>query len=145
MFGRMMNERLGALHFWITLAGAYAIFVPMHLLGLAGSPRRYSELTGVQYLTTTAPLQRFITVAAIVTVGGQLVFLLNLFWSLFRGHKAARNPWECSTLEWTLSSPPPQVGFGDQNPVIAHGPYEYSVPGAEKDFVHQNASGNRGT
>jgi cytochrome c oxidase subunit I len=145
MFGRMMSERLGALHFWITLAGAYAIFVPMHLLGIAGSPRRYSELTGVQYLATTAPLQRFITVAAVVTVGGQLVFLLNLFWSMFRGARAAANPWECSTLEWTLSSPPPQVGYGSQRPVVVHGPYEYSVPGTEKDFVLQNASGNRGS
>jgi cytochrome c oxidase subunit I len=137
MFGRMMNERLGALHFWITLAGAYAIFMPMHLLGAAGHPRRYSELTGVQYVATTAPLQTFITVAAVVTVGGQAVFLLNLFWSMYKGPKAGVNPWNCSTLEWR------DAGFGDRAPTVEHGPYEYSVPGAEKDFVAQDAPGNR--
>jgi cytochrome c oxidase subunit 1 len=137
MFGRMMNERLGALHFWITLAGAYAIFMPMHLLGAAGHPRRYSELTGVQYVATTAPLQVFITVAAVVTVGGQSVFLLNLFWSMYKGPKAGANPWDCSTLEWR------DAGFDDRTPAVQHGPYEYSVPGAEKDFVAQDAPGNR--
>ncbi|HEX7287253.1 MAG TPA: cbb3-type cytochrome c oxidase subunit I [Candidatus Angelobacter sp.] len=137
MFGRMMNERLGALHFWITLAGAYAIFMPMHLLGAAGHPRRYSELTGVQYVATTAPLQVFITVAAVVTVGGQAVFLLNLFWSMYKGPKAGANPWDCSTLEWK------DAGFDDRTPTVEHGPYEYSVPGAEKDFVAQDAPGNR--
>jgi cytochrome c oxidase subunit I len=137
MFGRMMNERLGALHFWITLAGAYAIFMPMHLLGAAGHPRRYSELTGVQYVATTAPLQVFITVAAVVTVGGQAVFLLNLFWSIYKGPRAGANPWNCSTLEWR------DAGFGDRAPTVEHGPYEYSVPGAEKDFVAQDAPGNR--
>ncbi len=139
MFGRMMNERLGALHFWITLAGAYAIFMPMHLLGIAGHPRRYSELTGVQYVAAMAPLQKFITVAAIVTVTGQIVFLVNLFWSILKGPRAGANPWDCSTLEWTLASPAPAAGFAGRLPVVHRGPYEYSVPGAEVDFLPQDA------
>jgi cytochrome c oxidase subunit 1 len=134
MFGRMMNERLGRLHFWITLLGSYAIFMPMHLLGIAGHPRRYSDLTGVQYVAAMAPMQRFITVAAIVTVAGQLVFLVNLFWSMKRGPVAAVNPWECSTLEWSQS-----VGNGAGQRLVSHGPYEYSIAGAVKDFLMQDA------
>ena len=139
MFGRMMNERLGRWHFWITLAGAYATFVPMHLLGIAGHPRRYSELTGVQYLTAMLPLQRFITVAAIITLAGQLIFLINLFWSMVKGPLAEANPWECTTLEWTLPSPAPQDGFGKRQLSVNHGPYEYGVSAAENDFLRQDA------
>ena len=133
MFGRMMNERLGRLHFWITLLGAYAIFMPMHLLGIAGHPRRYSDLTGVQYVAAMAPMQRFITVAAILTVAGQLVFLVNLFWSMKRGPVAAVNPWESTTLEWSPGTE------GTEQPLVSHGPYEYKALGAEKDFVMQDA------
>jgi len=139
MFGRMMNETSGRWHFWITLFGAYATFMPMHLLGIAGHPRRYSELSGVQYVTAMAPLQKFITVAVIVTLAGQVIFLVNLFWSMFKGRKAEANPWECTTLEWTLKSPAPTEGFGDQRPQVNHGPYEYNISGAEKDFVMQDA------
>ncbi len=139
MFGRMMSERLGAIHFWFTLAGAYAIFMPMHLLGVAGHPRRYSELTGVQYVAAMAPLQKFITFAAVITICGQLVFLFNLFWSMFRGRRAEANPWVCTTLEWTLPSPTPAAGFAGRVPVVNRGPYEYSVPGSTADFVAQDA------
>jgi cytochrome c oxidase subunit 1 len=145
MFGRMMNERLGRMHFWITLFGAYATFMPMHLLGIAGHPRRYSDLTGVQYVAAMAPLQKFITVAAIVTIMGQIIFLVNLFWSMRRGPAAVANPWECTTLEWTLNSPTPAEDFGEKQPQVNHGPYEYSVSnissvsGAEKDFTMQDA------
>ncbi|HLJ85454.1 MAG TPA: cbb3-type cytochrome c oxidase subunit I [Candidatus Angelobacter sp.] len=140
MFGRMMNERLGAAHFWITFIGAYAIFLPMHFLGIAGHPRRYSDLTSVHYVAALAPVHRFITWAAIITIGAQFIFLLNLFWSMFRGAKAGVNPWGCSTLEWTLCSPPPGNGFGDRAPVVYHGPYEYGVSGATTDFLMQDAS-----
>jgi cytochrome c oxidase subunit 1 len=139
MFGRMMNERLGQVHFWITLFGAYATFMPMHLLGIAGHPRRYSDLTGVQYVAAMAPLQKFITVAAIVTILGQIIFLVNLFWSMRRGPVASPNPWESTTLEWTLPSPTPIKGFGEERPLVSHGPYEYDVSGAEKDFLMQDA------
>jgi cytochrome c oxidase subunit 1 len=139
MFGRMMNEALGRLHFWITLLGAYATFMPMHLLGIAGHPRRYSELSGVQYVAAMAPLQKFITLAAVVTLAGQIIFLVNLFWSMLKGPAAEANPWECSTLEWTLNSPVPAEGFGDRRLQVNHGPYEYNISGAEKDFIAQDA------
>ena len=139
MFGRMMNETLGRLHFWITLLGAYATFMPMHLLGIAGHPRRYSELSGVQYVAAMAPLQKFITLAAIVTLAGQMIFLVNLFWSMLKGPAAEANPWECSTLEWTLNSPAPAEGFGDQRVQVNYGPYEYNHCVEEKDFIAQDA------
>jgi cytochrome c oxidase subunit 1 len=139
MFGRMMSKRLGAIHFWITLAGAYAIFMPMHLLGAAGHPRRYSELTGVQYVAAMAPLQEFITFAAIVTIAGQMIFLFNFFWSMFRGERAEANPWRCTTLEWTLACPTPAAGFEGRVPMVNRGAYEYSVPGTSADFLAQDA------
>jgi len=139
MFGRMMNERMGQLHFWITLFGAYATFMPMHILGIAGHPRRYSDLTGVQYVAAMAPLQKFITVAAIVTISGQIVFLVNLFWSMRKGPLAETNPWKCTTLEWRLPSPTPADGFADAQRVVNYGPYEYNVSGAENDFTMQDA------
>ncbi len=137
MFGRMMNERLGKIHFWITFAGTYAIFMPMHYLGLAGHPRRYSQLTEVAYLHRLIPLQTFMTYAAFVTIAVQFVFVFNLFWSMWKGPKASDNPWEATTLEWTTATPPPHDNFGGQTPVVNHGPYEYSVPGAPRDFVMQ--------
>jgi cytochrome c oxidase subunit 1 len=139
MFGRMMNDRLGRIHFWITLFGAYATFVPMHLLGIAGHPRRYSDLSGVQYVAAMEPLQRFITFAAIVTIAGQLIFLANLFWSIRKGPAAESNPWNCATLEWTLPSPPAAEGFGGNRPQINHGAYEYDVSRVEKDFIMQDS------
>ncbi|MFI5103902.1 MAG: cbb3-type cytochrome c oxidase subunit I [Terriglobales bacterium] len=139
MFGRLMNERLGALHFWITFLGAYAIFIPMHLLGIAGHPRRYSELTGVQYVAAMAPLQKIITLAAIVTLAGQIIFLVNFFWSMFKGQRARANPWDCTTLEWTLTSPAPAEGLGEETPVVSHGPYEYGGDQSGADFRMQNA------
>jgi len=139
MFGRMMNETLGRLHFWITLLGAYATFMPMHLLGIAGHPRRYSELTGVQYVAAMAPLQKFVTVAAVVTLAGQAIFLVNLFWSMRKGPEADANPWKSGTLEWALASPVPAEGFRERQVKVSHGPYEYNIPGAEKDFIMQDA------
>src|SRR5437667_377587 len=138
MFGRMMNERLGQIHFFITLAGTYAIFMPMHYLGLAGQTRRYSQFTEVAYQTKLIPLQTFMTYAAFVTIGVQLVFLFNLFWSMFKGPKASDNPWEATTLEWTTATPPPHDNFGGHTPVVYHGPYEYGVPAAAEDYIMQN-------
>ncbi|PYX56309.1 MAG: cytochrome c oxidase subunit I, partial [Acidobacteria bacterium] len=138
MFGRMMSESLGRWHFFLTLLGTYAIFMPMHYLGLAGQTRRYSEFTQVAYQTKLIPLQTFITYAAIVTISAQFIFLFNLFWSMAKGKKATDNPWEATTLEWTTATPPPHDNFGGRTPVVSHGPYEYSVPGAPRDFVMQN-------
>ncbi len=137
MFGRMMNETLGRIHFWFTFIGTYAIFMPMHYLGMAGHPRRYSQLDVVQYLAPLMPVQKFISIAAFITIGAQLVFLFNLFWSIFKGPKASENPWEATTVEWTTASPPPFDNFAGRTPVVYHGPYEYAVPGAAKDYVMQ--------
>jgi len=137
MFGRMMNETLGRIHFFITLAGTYAIFMPMHYAGMAGQTRRYSQFTEVAFLQKLIPLNTFITWAAIVTVSAQFIFVINLFWSMFKGPKASDNPWESTTLEWTTATPPPHDNFGGVTPVVNHGPYEYGVPGAPKDYVMQ--------
>jgi cytochrome c oxidase subunit 1 len=137
MFGRMMNESLARWHFWFSFIGTYAIFMPMHYLGMAGMPRRYSQMTEVAYLHDLIPLQKFITYAAFITIAGQLIFLVNLFWSMFKGKKAVDNPWEATTLEWTTATPPPHDNFGGKTPVVHNGPYEYSVPGAPRDYVMQ--------
>jgi cytochrome c oxidase subunit I len=138
MFGRMMSESLARWHFWFSFIGTYAIFMPMHYLGMAGMPRRYSQMTEVAYLHDLIPLQKFITYAAFITIAGQLIFLVNLFWSMFKGKKASDNPWEATTLEWTTATPPPHDNFGGHTPVVHNGPYEYSVPGAPRDYVMQN-------
>ena len=137
MFGRMMNETWGRIHFFLTLAGTYAIFMPMHYLGLAGGTRRYSQYTEVAYLQKLMPLHTFMTYASIITIAAQFIFVINLFWSMFKGPKASDNPWEATTLEWTTATPPPHDNFGGVTPVVNHGPYEYGVPGAPKDYVMQ--------
>src|SRR6201997_3651288 len=137
MFGRMMNETLGRWHFWLTFVGTYCIFMPMHYAGMAGQPRRYSQFTELHYLEKLIPLNTFITFAAFVTISAQLIFLVNLFWSMKAGKKASDNPWEATTLEWTTATPPPHDNFGGHTPVVYNGPYEYSVPGARRDYIMQ--------
>jgi len=109
----------------------------MHYLGMAGQTRRYSQFTEVAYQTKLLPLQTFMTYAAFVTIAVQFVFVINLFWSMFKGPKASDNPWDATTLEWTTATPPPHDNFGGKTPVVNNGPYEYGVPGAPKDFVMQ--------
>jgi len=138
MFGRMMNETIGKIHFWITFVGVYCIFMPMHFLGVAGNVRRYSEFVD-NFLIPLIPLHKFMSIAAFVTGAGQLLFLINLFWSMFKGGKASVNPWEATSLEWTVPSPPPFDNFAGRHPVVYHGPYEYGVPGAAKDYIMQNS------
>jgi cytochrome c oxidase subunit 1 len=137
MFGRMMSEGMARWHFFITLIGTYAIFMPMHYLGMAGHLRRYSQLTELNYLHPLVGVQTFMTYAAFVTIAGQFIFLFNLFWSMKFGKEASDNPWEATTLEWTTATPPPHDNFGGHIPVVCNGPYEYSVPGAPRDFVMQ--------
>ncbi len=139
MFGRMMNDTWGKIHFLLTFAGVYAIFLTMHYLGLEGHPRRYPDLRGVDFLSSLWDVQHFITAAAILTAATQLIFLINLFWSMFKGEKASENPWEATTLEWTVPSPPPFDNFSGKHPQVYHGPYEFSVPGAAKDYVMQTS------
>jgi len=139
MYGRMMNETLGKIHFWITFVGAYCIFMPFHYLGLAGNVRRYQAFV-VDYMQPLIPVHRFITVAALVTGCAQLIFVYNLFYSRFQGEVAPANPWEATSLEWsTPSSPPPFDNFGGKLPVVYHDPYQYGVEGSNGDYVMQDS------
>jgi cytochrome c oxidase subunit I len=138
MFGRSMNETLGKLHFWFTFVGAYSIFVPMHFLGIAGGIRRYADDTGAAYLIALQPLHLFMTIAAFFTAAAQLIFFWNFFASLKSGAPAPANPWNATTLEWAVSSPPPRDNFGGAKISVYRGPYEYSVPNAPSDFIPQN-------
>src|SRR6476620_219295 len=111
MFGKMMNETLGKIHFYGTFIGVYCIFTPMHFVGLAGNPRRYSDFSNVEYLAGLLPVHKFMTQAAYFTAAVQILFLINLFWSLKKGPKAPMNPWHATSLEWTIPSPPPFDNF----------------------------------
>ncbi|MEN3026846.1 MAG: cbb3-type cytochrome c oxidase subunit I [Chlorobiota bacterium] len=138
MFGRMMHEGLGKLHFWLTFVGMYAIFFPMHYLGFFGVPRRYYGFNALQYLPVDAQaIQVFISIAAFITGAAQFIFLFNVVYSLLRGKRAEANPWQATTLEWQAPSPPPHGNWGEQLPVVYRWAYDYSVPGASQDFVPQ--------
>ncbi|OWV92561.1 cytochrome c oxidase subunit I [Rhizobium sp. R72] len=138
--GRMLDEVLGRIHFWITFVGAYAIFFPMHYVGLVGVPRRYFELGDTVFIPPSVhTLNMFISVAALVVGAAQLVFLFNVVWSLFHGRLAGGNPWRATTLEWqTPQTPPPHGNWGKDLPVVYRWAYDYSVPGAPEDFIPQN-------
>jgi cytochrome c oxidase subunit I len=136
MFGRMMNDTLGKIHFWLSFVGAYCIFMPFHYLGLASNVRRYQAFTD-DYLQRLIPVHRFITVAAIATGVAQLIFLYNLIHSRFWGKPATDNPWEATSLEWSTTSPPPFDNFGGTLPVVYHDPYQYGIEGSTGDYVMQ--------
>jgi cytochrome c oxidase subunit 1 len=138
MTGRMMNEALGKLHFWLTFIGVYAIFMPMHYLGLAGNVRRYSAFVD-DYLIPLIPVHKFITIAALLTGAAQFIFLFNLIWSRFKGPIASENPWEATSLEWATTSPPPFDNFGGKHMVVYHGPNEYGADNDGTDFVMQTS------
>ena len=144
MTGHMMSERLGRIHFWLTFVGAYCIFMPFHYLGLAGNVRRYSAFVD-DFLVPLIPVHRFITIAALVTGGAQLIFLYNLIHSRFRGAPAPPNPWECTSLEWTMPSPPPFDNFGGKHPVVYHDPYQYGVKSSTGDYLMQDSPENAAT
>lgn len=138
--GRMMNETLGKLHFWITFVGAYAIFFPMHYLGLLGMPRRFYEMGQTAFVPDLAhSLNIFITVMALVVGFAQFIFFYNLFHSLKHGKPSGGNPWRAASLEWqTPETPPGHGNWGETLPVVYRWPYAYSVPGADQDYLPQN-------
>src|SRR5579862_7692777 len=139
MFGRMMNETLGKLHFWFSFVGTYAIFMPFHYLGLAGNVRRYQAFVD-DYLQPLIPLHRFITIAALFTGAVQLIFVYNLIHSRFWGEPAPDNPWQATSLEWsTPTTPPPHNNFGDKLPEVFHDPYQFGVEGSQGDYVMQTS------
>jgi cytochrome c oxidase subunit I len=138
--GRMFNDPLGKLHFWVTFLGAYLIFFPMHYLGLLGVPRRYHDISGTSFIPESAQtLNGFISVVALIVGAAQVMFLFNMFWSLRYGKKADGNPWRATTLEWqTPETPPGHGNWGKELPVVYRWAYDYSVPGAAQDFLPQN-------
>ncbi len=140
MTGRMLNEAAGKLHFWVTFLGTYAVYLPMHYLGFEGVPRRYYAYGETAFISDSVQaLNSAISVAAIIVALAQVVFLVNLAWSLRHGRKADPNPWRATTLEWQTPHTPPQHGnFGPELPVVYRWPYDYSVPGARDDFIPQN-------
>ncbi|HXH02981.1 MAG TPA: cytochrome c oxidase subunit I [Candidatus Competibacteraceae bacterium] len=138
--GRMMNDTLGKLHFWVTFLGTYAIYFPMHYLGFLGMPRRYYAYQNYQFIPDSAQdLNAFITVVALIVGVFQLVFIYNLVWSAFKGKQVGGNPWGATTLEWqTPDTPPVHGNWGPTLPVVYRWAYDYNVPGAAQDFVPQN-------
>jgi cytochrome c oxidase subunit 1 len=142
MFGRMMNEFWGKVHFWGTVIPFNFIFIPLFILGAAGDHRRIYSYTHFPDLNRPElnNLRQVATISLVILLAFQLVFLVNFFWSLFNGAKSGKNPWRANTLEWTAESPPPHGNF-PQLPTVYRGPYEYSSPGREEDFWPQNEPG----
>ncbi|HUD91438.1 cytochrome c oxidase subunit I [Sphingobium sp.] len=139
IFGRMWNDTLGKLHFWITFLGVYAIFLPMHYLGILGVPRRYYALGDTAFIPQSVHLaNEWISIAALIVFAAQGLFFFNMIWSLFRGPKADPNPWGAASLEWlTPDTPPAHGNWGAKLPVVYRWAYDYSVPGAPRDFIPQ--------
>jgi cytochrome c oxidase subunit I len=127
MFGRMMNEPIGKLHFILTFIGFNGTFFPMHLLGVAGMPRRYANPFLYEYLEHLLPMNQFMTYSAILMGFAQFLLLGNFLLSIKFGPKCGRNPWHANGLEWSAPSPPGHGNF-DIPPVCYRGPYEYSHP-----------------
>jgi cytochrome c oxidase subunit 1 len=136
MFGRLMDETLGKIHFALSFIAGNCVFFPMHILGVGGLRRRIPDFTATAYEAPLLDLNRFISVSAFVLGTVQLIFIFNFFWSLFRGKVADRNPWHSNSLEWTAPSPPPHGNF-DVEPVVYRGAYEYGHFDEHGDYMPQ--------
>jgi cytochrome c oxidase subunit I len=137
MFGRMMNDTLGKIHFWGTFIFFNCTFFPMHILGVGGHMRRIYNPLQYEFLQPLQPINVFITVSAILLGLSQIPFIINFFWSLFGGRRAERNPWQANTLEWVAPTPTPHGNF-DTIPTVYRGPYEYSSPEVPEDYLPQD-------
>jgi cytochrome c oxidase subunit I len=140
MTGRMLNDAMGKIHFWVTFVGAYLIFFPMHYVGIVGVPRRYPEVGDSTYLTAPVDnLNAFISIMAFIVGAAQILFLYNIIRSIWNGKPSGDNPWNAASLEWHTPHTPPRHGnWGDELPVVYRWAYDYSVPGARHDFIAQN-------
>ena len=138
MYGRMMNKKLGYFHFWVTFISAYGVFFPMHFLGLAGLPRRYYTNSAFPMFDGLSDINEVITFFAIIGGLVQLLFIFNFFYSIFKGTKATENPWGSNTLEWTTPVERIHGNWPGEIPTVERWAYDYSKPGADKDFVPQN-------
>ncbi|MBP6755599.1 MAG: cbb3-type cytochrome c oxidase subunit I [Bacteroidia bacterium] len=137
MFLRMMNKKLGYLHFWTTFVCAYGVFFPMHFLGLAGVPRRYYTNSAFPMFDNLVDINEIVTVFAILAALAQVIFLFNFFYSMFRGEKSPQNPWNSNTLEWTTPMANIHGNWPGPLPVVHRWAYDYSKPGASADFIPQ--------
>lgn len=145
VFGRRLNESLGKTHFWLTFAGVYCVFMPMHWMGLLAHSRAtpWSSLAATH---TGAIMRDFVTAATIATIAAQAIFLFNFAWSLWRGEKnGSANPWRATTLEWSVASPPPPDNFGLIEPVVYRGAYELLATDHGEDFLPQTLAPESGS
>ncbi len=138
MFGKMMNETLGKVHFWLTFIFFNCTFFPMHILGVGGHMRRIANPAYYEFLQPLMPINRFISISAFLLGLAQLAFVVNFIWSLAAGKRATQNPWEANTLEWCAAPTPPPHGNFTELPVVYRGPYEYSSPQVSEDWLPQN-------
>ncbi len=138
MFGRLMNERLGMIHFFLTFIFFNGTFFLMHIIGMHGHPRRIADPTAYEFLRGpgVVGMNQFMTLSAFGLGLTQLIFAYNFLASLVVGEESGPNPWHANSLEWTTTSPPPHYNFATL-PVVYHPPYEFSVPGVENDFLPQ--------
>jgi cytochrome c oxidase subunit 1 len=135
MTGRMYNETLGKVHFWMTFVAFNATFFPMHIIGVQGQPRRVYT-----YEDQFSNWNFVISISSFVLGASFVVFIYNMVVSWARGPRAPANPWRANTLEWQVSSPPPTFNF-DEIPQVVGNPYEYGVTGAK----HAILNGDRET
>lgn len=136
MYGRFMNETMGKIHFWGTLIGAYAIFWPMHYIGMAGVPRRYYSFETFDAFNDFAAMNKFITIAAIIVFAIQILFVINFFYSIWYGKKMTnKNPWGATTLEWTTEIDPGHGNWEGNIPTVHRWAYDYGKDGHE--FIPQ--------
>lgn len=137
MFGRMMNKRLGYLHFWLTIVCVYGTFFPMHFVGLSGAPRRYYAYTSYSGFDAALNINALISVFAILGGIAQLIFVFNFFYSMYRGKKSVQNPWKSNTLEWTAPVEHMHGNWPGEIPTVYRWPYDYGKPNADDDFIPQ--------
>jgi cytochrome c oxidase subunit 1 len=145
MYGRMMNNRLGYVHFWLTIISGYGVFLPMHFVGIAGAPRRYYDYSvygdfDVDTFYMIMDLNLIITIFAILGSLAQLLFLFNFFYSIYRGTIAPQNPWNSNTLEWTTPVEHVHGNWPGELPTVHRWPYDYSKPGSDVDFIPQTVA-----
>jgi cytochrome c oxidase subunit 1 len=138
MFGRMMNETWGKVHWAITFVTFNLVFFPMHFLGMRGMPRRIYDYTQYSAFKNLQPMNEMMTIALFVLGAAQLILVANFFLSMRRGKVAGPNPWHANTLEWQTSSPPPHENFVGRVPNVYRGPYEFNAPGHGSDSWPQS-------
>jgi len=138
LFGTRLNEGLGKVHFWMTFAGVYAIFMPLHWGGLLTQSHVLGEAHRAAIASAGASIRTFVTLATVWTVSAQTLFVINFHYGLLRRRRAEENnPWRATTLEWSIASPAPEGNFGDVPPVVYRGAYDFHGD-SELDFVPQH-------